>query len=217
MTKIFDSRDGDGVFLLAAAAAVLAAIFMVTVWAPLQMRAFAQATEAGQLETPSTGTGSWTRLPFMTADGTTTSLAASNGQVRVVTMVYTHCPGVCPLAVSTLQQMQTRLTPAQQKQFFVVALSLDPERDSVARLQEFRSARRIDASHWTLARPSLAGVRQLASALGVSYRLLDDDTVDHQSAFVLLGKSGQVLARTANTRSIDPNFLSALQSAMSAN
>jgi cytochrome oxidase Cu insertion factor (SCO1/SenC/PrrC family) len=51
----------------------------------------------------------------------------------------------------------------------------------------------------------------------VEYRVLSDDTVDHQSVFVLLGKSGQVLARSASTQNVDPKFFSALQAALSAN
>jgi protein SCO1/2 len=206
-TKTFETRTGDHFFLVAAMMATLAAIFMVTVWAPLQVRAFKQATET---------VAAWTRVPFVTADGNTTSLEASNGQVRVVTMMYTHCPGVCPLAVSTLQRMESRLTPAQQSRVSVIALSLDPQRDSLERLREFRVARGIDPRRWTVARPSVEGTRQLAAAMGVDYRVLGDDTVDHQSVFVLLGKSGEVLARSSNTRGVDPKFFSVLQNAASA-
>jgi protein SCO1/2 len=214
VTKSFET-DG-GVFLIAALTAAVAAIFMVAVWAPLQVRAFTQATEIAQPETI-TGSASWARIPFVTAEGKTTSLAATNGQVRVVTMLYTHCPGVCPLAVSTLQRLQTQLTAAQQGQVSIIALSLDPERDSQAALQEFRRVRGIDSERWTLARPSFEGARKLADGLKVDYRVLSGDAVDHQSVFVLLGKSGQVLARSTSTRSVDPTFFSALQAALSAN
>ncbi len=216
MTKTFDTRSGDHLFLLAAAIAVLAAIFMIAVWGPLQARALTSATEE-QARAGTAATDSWTRVPFVTIDGATTSLAASNGQVRVVTMMYTHCPGVCPLAVATLQQMQNRLPSAQQNNLSIVALSLDPQHDSLSDLQEFSNARGISWQHWTVARPSVEGARQLADAMGVSYRLLGDDSVDHQSVFVLLGKSGQVLARTSSTRNIDPTFFSALQGAVNAN
>jgi protein SCO1 len=207
-SKTFETHSGDRFFLVAAMMATLAAIFMVTVWAPLQVRAFTQA---------SAPVADWTRVPFVTADGNTTSLGASNGQVRVVTMMYTHCPGICPLAVSTLQRMDGQLTQVQQRKVAIVALSLDPERDSLARLREFRDSRGIDSQRWTVARPSVEGTRELAAGMGVDYKVRDDDTVDHQSVFVLLGKSGEVLARSSNTRSVDPRFFGALQAALNAN
>jgi protein SCO1/2 len=215
-SKTFETPSGDHIFLLAAITAALAAIFLVTVWAPLQVRAFAQATQGAQPEA-SAVIGGWSHVPFATADGNTTSLEASSGQVRVVTMMYTHCPGMCPLAVSTLQDMEARLTSKQRSKVSIIALSLDPERDSLARLREFRAARGIDSRHWIVARPSVEGARQLANAMGVDYRVLGDETIDHQSVFVLLGKSGEVLARSSNTRSVDPEFFSALQAASSAN
>jgi len=213
VVRAFDSQSGDHFFLLAAVIAAIAAVFMVTVWGPLQVRVFERATESSE----PANLGDWKRVPFVTADGNTTSVAASNGQVRVLTMMYTHCPGVCPLALSTLQRMDSSLTPVQRRQVSIVALSLDPEHDSVGRLREFRDARGVDPRRWIVARPSNEGIRQLAAALGVSYRAMGDDTVDHQSVFVLLGKSGQVLARSSDTRNLDPSFFNALQAAANGN
>jgi protein SCO1/2 len=207
VAQTFETRSGDHFFLLAAMVAAVAAVFMVTVWGPLQARAFTEATEHAV----------WTRVPFVTADGKATSIEASNGHVRVVTMMYTHCPGVCPMAVSTLQLMESRLTSAQRKRFSVVALSLDPDRDSVPRLQEFRRAAAKGSQRWIVGRPSADGVRQLAAALGVNYRVLADGSVDHQSVFVLLGRDGEVLTRTSSSRSVDPKFFGALQTALTAN
>jgi protein SCO1/2 len=227
MPRTLDRPSGDYFLLLAAIAAALAAIFLVTVWGPLQVRAFDNAIASLQTQAPAqmkatTGPVGWTRVPFVTADGDTTSIEASNGQVRVVTMMYTHCPGVCPLAVSTLQSIQSRLVPAQRANFSVIALSLDPERDSVGQLQEFRSAAQRAPSargvpgRWIVGRSSTDGVRQLAGALGVNYQVLSDGTVDHESVFVLLGRNGGILARTSSSRSVDPKFFGALQAALSA-
>jgi protein SCO1/2 len=225
VTKTIAIPGGDRILLVAFLTAVTAAIFMVGVWGPLQVRAFDELTQAAWADTSaSLATSSttpvddarWEHIPLVTAEGDSTDVAASTGQVRIVTMMYTHCPGVCPLAISMLQQMASRLTVSEQQQFSVLAVSLDAERDSLARLREFRGERRIDSRHWIIARPSAEGARRLAAALGVSYRVLSDGTVDHQSVFVLLDKSGRVLARTSNTRSVDPKFLVALQAAFGA-
>lgn len=211
MAKGLTAENGDQVFLLAAVAAVAAAVFLVTVWAPLQVRAFTAA--AGPMQ--------WATTPFTTADGTSSSLKALDGKVRVVTMLYTHCPGACPMAVATLQSLESRLTAAQRGKLSIVGLSLDPEHDTLARLQEFRGARLsgaqgADSAQWVLGRPSEQGVRQIADGLGISYRLVGTDSVDHQSVFVLLDRKGEVLARSSNTRNVDPAFLAAVQRALGA-
>jgi cytochrome oxidase Cu insertion factor (SCO1/SenC/PrrC family) len=208
VTKSFETRNGDHFFLLAAIAAATAAVFMVMVWAPMQVRAFDAVWKVPA------GRPSWTGVSFVTTDGKTADVETYSGQVRVVTMLYTHCPGACPLAVSTLQSMESRLTAAQRERLSIIALSLDPEHDSVAALQDFASVRHIDARHWVLGRPSTDGTRQLAEGLGVGYQMRGDATVDHQSVFVLLGRNGEVLARSSSTRNPDPRFFGALQRAL---
>jgi protein SCO1/2 len=121
------------------------------------------------------------------------------------------------MAVSTLQRVEGLLSTAQRNRLSIVALTLDPERDSLGELRKFHSSRGIASTRWILGRPSVSGVEQLSAAMGASYRVFDDGTVDHQSVFVLLGKSGKVLARSSNTRDVDPRFFGALQSALAAN
>jgi protein SCO1 len=209
---------GEQAFLTAAVVAVAAAIFTVAFWAPLQMRAFSRAVEEASgpaYNTPSASQG-WTHVPFTTADGETTSLSASGGRVRVVTMMYTHCPGLCPLAISTLQRMDGRLTDSQRSHVSFVTLSLDPEHDSVVRLREYRQQSGMDPQRWIVGKPSIAGKQQLASAMGVSFRTASDGTIEHRGAFLLLDKSGRVLARSEQTGSVESGFFSALQAAADA-
>jgi hypothetical protein len=76
------SHDADRIFLLAAVTAAMAAIFMVTIWAPLQLRALAQATEIAPLESRTAGKDDWLRVPFVTAEGAETSLGSGSGLGR---------------------------------------------------------------------------------------------------------------------------------------
>ncbi len=214
MAKSLEAHSGDRIFLLAAVVAACAAIFMVAIWAPLQVQAFRNAAGAeSTVSSPAAADiGAWARVPFATVDGDTTSLQELNGRVRVVTMLYTHCPGVCPFAVSNLQSLEKKLNTGQRARLSVIALSLDPQRDSIQQLKAFRYARGID-SGWVLGRPTMEGARQLAAGLGVSYRVLDDDSVDHQSVFVLLARDGRVLARSGS-QNPDPRFVEALGRAL---
>ncbi|HVO46287.1 MAG TPA: SCO family protein [Steroidobacteraceae bacterium] len=224
--------DNNRFAILTLGAAAMAAVALIFVWGPLQIRAFDQATLLARLGTgtaiaagaalaadsdaaPSTAT-SWTHVPFVTSEGTPTSIAATDGRVRIVTMMYTHCPGSCPLALATLRRIEGNLTPRERSRLSVIALSLDPEKDTVASLNAFRQTSVVSPA-WILGRPSASDVPVLARALGVSYRIVGDGYVDHQSAFVILDAHGRVLSRTGRTQDADPSFTVELRRALAAN
>jgi len=186
---------------------------MITVWAPIQQRSLSDGTRMSQ-PAATVARPTWLEASFTTTDGSTSSLSASNGHVRIVTMMYAHCPGICPLNIATLGRIENQLSGSGRDRLRVVALTLDPERDSLANLGEFQRTHGIESARWTVARPSMSSVAQLAAGLGVTYRVLPDGTVDHQSAFALLDTSGRLVARTTNTQNPDPQFVAAVRRAL---
>jgi protein SCO1/2 len=194
---------------LASVLAVAAAIFIITVWEPLQQRNLSEGTRGAPLPAPA-----WLDTSFTTSAGDTTNLLASNGHVRIVTMMYAHCPGICPMAMATLKQIENQMPQAERNQLRVVALTLDPEQDSLASLTTFRREHAINSARWTLGRPSSASVARIAEGLGITYRSMADRTVDHQSMFALLDASGRIIARTSNTHNPDPRFVAQVRRAL---
>ena len=226
------TADNGRFAILTLGAAAVAAMALVFVWGPLQIRALDQATLSARLGTgaaiatgaviaadsdaaPGTAT-SWTHVHFVTSEGALTNIAATDGRVRVVTMMYTHCPGSCPLALATLRRIEGSLTVKERSRLSVIALSLDPEQDTVANLKAF-SRTSVVSPRWILGRPSTSDVPVLARALGVNYRIVGDGYVDHQSAFVILDARGRVLSRTGRTQDADPAFMAELRRALAAN
>jgi len=194
---------------LASVLAVVAAVFIITVWEPIQQRGLSEG-----IRTASPPASAWLDAPFTTSDGNAETLAASNGQVRIVTMMYAHCPGICPMALATLGRIENQISAGERDRLHLVALTLDPEQDSLATLAAFRHEHRINSARWTLGRPSSASVARIASGLGIAYRSVSDGTVDHQSVFALLDASGRIIARTSNTRNPDPRFVAQVRHAL---
>jgi protein SCO1/2 len=213
MPDPFEASSDARALRLAAALAVVAAVFMVAVWAPLQIRAFDEAVATDRPSAASSGTD-WERLQLVTPTGELTNVAAMNGRVRIVTMVYAHCPGVCPLALSTLRNIERRLPLQHTNQLRVVAIGLDSANDTPEALNRVASSFSPPGSHWIVGMPSRDGVSGFARALGVRYRPVGDGTIDHQSVFVLLDRQGKVLARTERTQQIDTAFVAALNAAL---
>jgi protein SCO1/2 len=72
--------------------------------------------------------------------GQTVSLAALRGRAVLVTFVYTHCPDVCPLIVSNLAAAQRGLGK-EASHVRIVAVTVDPRRDTPAAIRTFLKAR----------------------------------------------------------------------------
>jgi protein SCO1/2 len=68
------------------------------------------------------------------------SLAGQHGKAVLVTFVYTHCPDVCPLIVSNLAAAQRGLG-AEARHVKILAVTVDPRRDTPAAIRSFLSAR----------------------------------------------------------------------------
>jgi len=194
---------------IASVLAAVAAVFIITVWEPIQQRGLAEGTRAAPQSA-----SAWLESSFTTSDGNPASLSASNGHVRIVTMMYAHCPGVCPMAIATLGRIENQLSAAERDRLRVVALTLDPEQDSVASLAAFRQERGISSARWTLGRPSRTSVSTIAEGLGITYRSLGDGTLDHQSQFALLDASGRIIGRTSNTQNPDTRFVAQVRRAL---
>lgn len=133
-----------------------------------------------------------------TADGKWTSFAATGGRVRIATMFYSHCPGVCPLTIEALRNIDRQLTVEQRSKLTFVLLSLDPARDSPQTLRALAVERGLTSSHWILGRTSEDDARSFATAAHIHYRALSDGSIDHSTAFVLVDESGRVLDRVSD-------------------
>ena len=58
-------------------------------------------------------------------------------KVVVVSFVYTNCSDVCPLVSHTFSQLQASLAPLMDSKVRLVSLTVDPARDTPARLKEY--------------------------------------------------------------------------------
>lgn len=119
-------------------------------------------------------------------NGKLVSLAAQRGGFTIVTFLYTHCPDVCPLITSNLNQALRQLGPGVS----VLAVSVDPKRDTPAAVKQYvRLHRLVPAFHYlTGTRAQLAKVWK---AYGILVRPGKLDTVDHAAYEMLVDPSGR--------------------------
>ena len=73
--------------------------------------------------------------------GQAVNLGAFRGKAVLVTFVYTHCPDVCPLIVTNLAAAQRELA-SEARHLQIIAVTVDPKRDTPRAVKEFLAARR---------------------------------------------------------------------------
>ena len=137
------------------------------------------------------------------------------GHPVLVTMFYGSCPHVCPMLVSTIQRYERELPEASRGRLRVLLVSLDPERDTPAKLTEVAQRHHADLARWTFARADARDVRRLAAALNILYRQLPDGEFSHSTVITLLDAQGRMQKQTASLLRLDPEFATALKAATS--
>ena len=155
-------------------------------------------------------------LPLADQAGKATTLDAQRGAPVVVTMFYGSCPHVCPMLISTIQRYERELPAAQRGRLRVLLVSLDPERDTPAKLTEIARRHGVDAARWTFARADARDVRRLAAALNIQYRQLPDGEFNHSTVITLLDADGRIRKQTSSLLKPDPEFAGALRTATAA-
>ena len=83
-------------------------------------------------------TSGYPATPFELTDqfGQTVSLSDYDGKVVLLTFLYTNCPDVCPIVTSQLRKTHEMLGDIADEVAFV-AISVDPDRDSVEEARAF--------------------------------------------------------------------------------
>lgn len=118
------------------------------------------------------------------------------GHWTLVFFGFTHCPDVCPTALTLLAQARRQLADLPvDEQPRVLLISVDPERDTPPRLREY--VRFFDPS-FLGATGTPAAVQQAAAAFSVPYARVElpqgGYTMDHGAGVFLVAPSGSVLA-----------------------
>lgn len=130
--------------------------------------------------------------------GAARQLASLKGKPRLLSLVYTSCTSICPMTVAAMQEVEAK---AGDRAAYVL-VSLDPERDSPARLADYARQHQL-SNRWTLFSGAENDVRELAALLHVQYRRVSPDEIDHSATLTILDADGRIVSQFDKADAVD--------------
>ena len=162
-------------------------------------------------------------IKFTDEFGKPVTFAAFKGKSVVFTPFMTLCQETCPLTTSNLQILDKSVIKAhQENNVQIVMITIDPARDSVARLHAYRSVAQITQPNWTLLTAAPAELTAMWKSLGVDVEKTAEDNppgidwmtgapltydLSHTDEVFMLNKSGNerfLIAGMPNTQGVAP-------------
>lgn len=139
-------------------------------------------------------------------NGQTVSLNNLNGKIVLMTWYYTHCTDECPLTMYRFSQVQKQLERQGVfgKKVVLIAMTLDPTRDTMPVLRQYGQHFGADFSGWYFLRTSETNTLQILNAWGIQAKpSTDKEFIEHTSKTVLIDQNGNI-RKEYNTANLDP-------------
>ena len=136
------------------------------------------------------------------SDGTNFQLSSMRGKIVLLFFGYTSCPDVCPTTLAELNQALKGLREAEAKDVQVVFVTVDPQRDTQERAQEY-------VNHFNAGFIGLSGteteLQKVWSDYGIFREIVEGTSaagylVNHTARVTLIDRDGYMrLSFTFNT------------------
>lgn len=146
--------------------------------------------------------------------GSPVTLSAFRGKAVVLTFIYTNCPDICPLTAENLRLAYDQLSEKARDRVTLIAVTVDPERDSPDALRNFSMVHGLDDNpNWFAVRGERTDLEPVWANYAVDPgRVLEhrDNAVDpallaHTDAVYVIDRDGK--ERVLMRSNLDPDDL----------
>ncbi len=127
-----------------AAASLLIVVLLAGLPAARATVSLSEGTPASQVDLPPPSDEAaareyFTDLPLLTHEGREVRFFSDvlKDRVVLISSFYTHCQGITPRQTQVLLRLQEMLSESLGREVFFVSITVDPERDTVEKLQEY--------------------------------------------------------------------------------
>jgi protein SCO1 len=124
------------------------------------------------------------------------SLADFEGRVVILTSVYASCADTCPMILEQARNVLDTLTARQQEDVVLLAITMQPEKDTPELLSQVARFYRLDNYNAHLLTGDPGKINALLDRLNVSrYERADSADLDHANLFMILDREGSIAYR----------------------
>jgi protein SCO1/2 len=136
------------------------------------------------------------QLSLINQESAPVDLEALQGRVVLVTAVYASCGHTCPLILTQTKAALAELAPGELQDLSVIAVTLDPENDSVEVLARLADRYGLQAPLYNLVTGPSHEVERVLDDMQVA-RSRDSETgvIDHANVFLLIDRKGTIAYR----------------------
>jgi protein SCO1/2 len=129
-------------------------------------------------------------------DSNLVSRASLDSNIYVLSFFFATCPTICPAMNFHLNEIEKRFKGYDQ--FKLVSITVDPTKDSPAKLKQYQQERNYSTSKWTFLTGDQEAIYDLAK--GVYLNAFEDQTAEggflHSTSAVLVDWDGHIRSRT---------------------
>jgi cytochrome oxidase Cu insertion factor (SCO1/SenC/PrrC family) len=132
--------------------------------------------------------------PFSLVDGSGRAVTDQNfrGRWMLVYFGYTHCPDACPTTLNTLAEAMDALGPVKQKAIVPVFISVDPDRDTPAIMQDYVKSFGPEFVGLTGSQQQVGGAEHAYRVYAAKHPTSNGDyDMDHSSIVYVMNPEGQ--------------------------
>jgi protein SCO1/2 len=128
------------------------------------------------------------------ADEKPVTLRQFRGKAVLVSFIFTTCSGACPATTHRMAKVHDAIAaqPELARRVHLLSISLDPERDTPAKLREYMRLYEIDSPRWSFLTGSPQKVQQVLGAWDMWARPAANGQLDHPSRVYLVDPHGHV-------------------------
>ena len=127
-------------------------------------------------------------------DGRPVTLKQFRGKVILVSFIFTTCSGSCPATTHRLAKVQDALggVPECKERVQFVSITLDPERDTPAKLRDYMRLYEIDPANWCFLTGPKETVQKTIADWGMWAKPAANGQLDHPSRVFLVDPKGRI-------------------------
>ncbi|MCB1178377.1 MAG: SCO family protein, partial [Leptospiraceae bacterium] len=136
----------------------------------------------------------WDNVEFVNNEGSKFNLNVLRGKYKVIYFGYSHCPDMCPMALTNLSQALMILGP-KANSLESVFITLDPERDSPDQMKRYSEM--FKGKKFIALVPTENSLEKIGSVFNISKIKKENEngyTFDHTNFIFLIGENNEQIA-----------------------